>query len=130
MPKQSKSQLTLFPVEDNTPSVTAAARVRSDLTPAPEAKATTEQRRNGAKGKSPPRQTKPANKRPVNIHHHVIKGENIIACFGTLSEALHRQQAERQQAPNDATTIESYAGNAACQRIARQQPANAAMQLG
>ena len=50
-----------------------------------------------------------------NIHHHVLENDQIVECFGTLSEALFKQQ-ESKQLGADSTTIESYAGKGPCRR--------------
>ena len=50
-----------------------------------------------------------------NIHHHVLENEQIVECFGTLSEALFKQK-ECKQLGTDSTSIESYAGKGPCRR--------------
>ena len=69
-----------------------------------------------ATGKS--RRNGPAPKRrgaKASIHHHVIRDEQIINCFGTLSEALHRRRDLKQDEGID-TVIESYADAGECRR--------------
>ena len=78
----------------------------------------------------PQRQTVPnkpkAKAAPGNIHHHVLENEQIAECFGTLSEALFKQQ-ELKQLGTDSITIESYAGIGPCRRKITLDIGNTAM---
>ena len=64
----------------------------------------------------------------TTFHHHLIVADQITSCHGTLSQALHAQQA-LQNGASATTTVESYAGNGECRRKEpfqipeRQQPA-------
>ena len=94
------------------PTPTAPAKV--PVPPPPEPKP-----QNANDHVKPQRQTVPSKPKakaaPKNIHHHVLENEQIVECFGTLSEALFKQQ-ELKQLGTDSITIESYAGKGPCRR--------------
>ena len=66
---------------------------------------------------------------PENIHHHVLEDEQIVECFGTLSEALFKQQ-ELKQLGTNSTKIESYARKGPCHQQSTFEIENSAAKKG
>ena len=88
---------------------------------------------NAAANAKPRQQAEPSKSKPKatpeNIHHHVVEDEQIIECFGTLSEALFKQQ-ELKQLGTNSTSIESYAGKGPCLRNSTSDIENSAVKKG